>query len=231
MVGFVVVLLHKERIVVLRRVFLIGAIMYGLRAVVLSVTFLPPAFDYHEEICMPQSNRTGMYASEIAARFVTYVVTLGLTSGQDKILCGDLMFSGHTVVLTIMYFTQLQYTPRRLVILRWGGRGGCDWFRYIATPITFLGIAALVVSGGHYTMDVLIAYWLTSHVFWSYHQMFELPHAERAQAPLSRLWWFWMCYWFEQDVATGKMVNEWNWPLPGPRFMRQLLAEMNARLQ
>lgn len=51
-------------------------------------------------------------------RFVTYVVTLGLTSGQDKILCGDLMFSGHTVVLTIMYFTLLQYTPRRLVYLR-----------------------------------------------------------------------------------------------------------------
>jgi hypothetical protein len=47
-------------------------------------------------------------------------------------------------------FSQLQYTPKGLVILR-----------YIAAPITFLGIAALVVSGGHYTMDVLIAYWLT----------------------------------------------------------------------
>jgi shingomyelin synthase len=96
-----------------------------------------------------------MYFDEIARRFVTYVVTLGLTSGQEKILCGDLMFSGHTVVLATMYFTQLHYTPRGLNLLR-----------YISTPITFLGIAALVVSGGHYTMDVLIAYWLTSHVFW-----------------------------------------------------------------
>lgn len=33
--------------------------------------------------------------------FVTYVVTLGLTSGQEKILCGDLMFSGHTGVSRI----------------------------------------------------------------------------------------------------------------------------------
>lgn len=32
-------------------------------------------------------------------------------------------------------------------------------------PITYLGIAALVVSGGHYTMDVLIAYWLTSKLY------------------------------------------------------------------
>lgn len=39
-----------------------------------------------------QVNRTAMYTMEIATRFITYVVTLGLTSGQDKILCGDLMF-------------------------------------------------------------------------------------------------------------------------------------------
>lgn len=43
-VGFTIVLLHRHRLVVLRRVFLIGAIMYGLRAVILSVTFLPPRF-------------------------------------------------------------------------------------------------------------------------------------------------------------------------------------------
>ena len=103
---------------VLRRVLLLGAILYGLRAVVLGVTFLPPSFHNRDELCQPQVNRTAMYATEIVHRFVTYVVTLGLTSGQEKILCGDLMFSGHTVVLTIMYFTQLQYTPRGLVILR-----------------------------------------------------------------------------------------------------------------
>ncbi|TKR80185.1 hypothetical protein L596_014299 [Steinernema carpocapsae] len=117
-VGFTVILLHRDRLVVLRRVLLLGAIMYGLRAVVMGVTFLPTSFANREEICLPQVNRTAMYATEIATRFITYVVTLGLTSGQDKILCGDLMFSGHTVVLTIMYFTQLQYTPRGLVILR-----------------------------------------------------------------------------------------------------------------
>uniref|UniRef100_A0A915DAN1 Sphingomyelin synthase-like domain-containing protein n=1 Tax=Ditylenchus dipsaci TaxID=166011 RepID=A0A915DAN1_9BILA len=222
-VGFIVVLLHRERLVILRRVFLLAAILYGLRAIILGVTFLPPSFSNRDEVCQPQINRTtifnGMYATEIATRFVTYVVTLGLTSGQEQILCGDLMFSGHTVVLTIMYFVQLQYTPRGLVILR-----------YIAAPITFLGIAALVVSGGHYTMDVLIAYWLTSHVFWSYHQIFELPRPQRAQAPLSRLWWFWMCYWFEADVPEGKLHNEWNWPFSKPRFMHNVFHCLNAKL-
>ncbi|CAJ0568064.1 unnamed protein product, partial [Mesorhabditis spiculigera] len=180
--------------------FVLGAILYGLRAVILGVTYLPPSFHNRDQICQPQVNRTALSGMEIATRFLTYVVTLGLTSGQDKILCGDLMFSGHTVVLTIMYFVQLQYTPRGLVILR-----------YIAAPITFLGIAALVVSGGHYTMDVLIAYWLTSHVFWGYHQMFELPKEKRPHAPMSRLWWFWMCNWLESDVPDGPLENINNW--------------------
>jgi len=219
-IGFIVVLLHKERMVVVRRIFLLGAILYGLRAVVLSVTFLPSSFADRDEICLPQINRTAMYATEIATRFVTYVVTLGLTSGEEKILCGDLMFSGHTVVLSVMYFVQLQYTPKGLVVLR-----------YIAAPITFLGIAALVVSGGHYTMDVLISYWLTSHVFWSYHQMFEMPKHLRTRAPLSRLWWFWLCYWFEASVPPGPMRNEWDWPLSRPRIFQEWMTNLSNRLQ
>lgn len=219
-IAFSVVLLHHERWVVLRRMFLLGAIMYGLRAVILGVTFLPPSFHNRDEICQPQVNRTAMYGMEIATRFLTYVVTLGLTSGQDKILCGDLMFSGHTVVLTIMYFVQLQYTPRGLVLLR-----------YFAAPVTFLGIAALVVSGGHYTMDVLIAYWLTSHVFWGYHQMFEMRKEERPKAPMSRLWWFWLCYWFESDVPHGILENRWNWPLSEPKFMHKFMDLANRKLE
>uniref|UniRef100_A0A914H0S1 Uncharacterized protein n=1 Tax=Globodera rostochiensis TaxID=31243 RepID=A0A914H0S1_GLORO len=46
-------------------------------------------------------------------------------------------------------------------------------------------------------MDVLIAYWLTSHVFWSYHQQFEMPAPQRTQSALSNVWWYWLCYWFE----------------------------------
>ncbi|CAG9539082.1 unnamed protein product [Cercopithifilaria johnstoni] len=218
--GFTCVLLHKKRLIVFRRVLLLGGIMYGLRAVILGLTFLPPSFQNRDEICLPQVNRTAMYATEITTRFVTYVVTLGLTSGQDKILCGDLMFSGHTVVLTIMYFTLLQYTPRRLVYLR-----------YLAAPLTYIGIAALVISGGHYTMDVLVAYWLTSHVFYAYHQVFEMPRVERTKAPLSHLWWFWLCYWFESDVPDGALRNEWDWPLPGPICIHHFVQRISDKLQ
>lgn len=79
-------------------------------------------------------------------------------------------------------------------------------------------------------MDVLIAYWLTSHVFWGYHQMFELPRHLRARAPLSRLWWFWLCYWFEADVPDGPMANDWNWPLEKPVLIHRIFDYLNTKL-
>lgn len=61
--------------------------------------------------------------------------------------------------------------------------------------------------------------------------MFEMPPEQRAQAPLSRLWWFWVCYWFEQDVPSGRIKNEWDWPLPGPQFMHRALRSINSKLK
>lgn len=68
-VAFTIIFLHHQRWIVLRRTFLLGAIMYGLRAVILGVTFLPPSFNNRDEICQPQVNRTAMYGMEIATRY------------------------------------------------------------------------------------------------------------------------------------------------------------------
>ncbi|KAJ1356086.1 Phosphatidylcholine:ceramide cholinephosphotransferase 2 [Parelaphostrongylus tenuis] len=76
-----------------------------------------------------------------------------------------------------MYFVQLQYTSKELV-----------WLRYLAAPMKFLGIFDLVVLGGHYTVDVLILYWLTSHIFWSYRQMSEMSKKDSLDAPMNRHW-------------------------------------------
>uniref|UniRef100_A0A914Y5U6 Sphingomyelin synthase-like domain-containing protein n=1 Tax=Panagrolaimus superbus TaxID=310955 RepID=A0A914Y5U6_9BILA len=90
--------------------------MLYVSAIVLGVTFLPPPFHNTDEVCLPQINRTGIYSTEIVHRFVNYVVTLGLTSGEEKVLCGDLMFSGHTLTLSLMWLVQLHYAPRGLLL-------------------------------------------------------------------------------------------------------------------
>ncbi|VDD91929.1 unnamed protein product [Enterobius vermicularis] len=168
--GFACVLLHVNRLIVFRRLLLLGAIMYGLRAVVMSVTFLPPSFEHKSEVCLPQVNRTAMYTMEIAS----------------------------------------------------------SW---LAAPILIFGVAALVVSGGHYTMDVLIAYWLTSHIFYAYHQIFETPSSQRSDAPLSKLWWYYLCWWFEKDVPDGPLANEWDWPFSKPIILKDFVSKVNSRLR
>lgn len=48
---------------------------------------------------------------------------------------------------------------------------------------------------------------------------------------MSRLWWFWFCYWFESDVPEGPIVNEWNWPFTMPSFMLKAINYINIRLR
>ncbi len=53
-VGVVTCLLHKRRAVVLRRVCLVGAVLYVMRAACLAFTNLPPSFDHSDDACLPQ---------------------------------------------------------------------------------------------------------------------------------------------------------------------------------
>lgn len=33
------------------------------------------------------------------------------------------------------------------------------------------GVILLLISRGHYTIDVIVSYWITTRVFWQYHTM------------------------------------------------------------
>ena len=85
----------------------------------------------------------------------------------------------------------------------------------------YMGMVFAVISGGHYTIDVLIAYWLASHVFWSYHQIFEQPAAARRRQPITNLWWYYACCWFEAGVPDGRLHNDVAWPFYKPVWCRR----------
>jgi hypothetical protein len=95
------------------------------------------------------------------------------------------------------------------------------WLRFFQSSICYAGMAFAVISGGHYTIDVLIAYWLASHVFWAYHQIFELPLGRRRHQPLTNLWWYYACYWLEANVPDGRLANSLSWPLWMPECARR----------
>ena len=85
---------------------------------------------------------------------------LGLSINGQHVFCGDYIYSGHTVTLTMAYLVLREYTPRH-----WWPLHGVS----LLAAVT--GVVMVLVARGHYTVDVLIAYYVTTRLFWVYHTM------------------------------------------------------------
>ena len=167
------------RSIVMRRVFFLLGVLYMMRAFTMYATVMPVASRTY--YCSPKSNHTG--AAVITLRAIRILVGklllnfnsthdskcltlfvwlrdisslpkgMGLSINGQHVYCGDLIYSGHTVILCCRCL--FKNIPR--------GNGG----RYIGC----LGVVFVMVAHGHYTVDVLIAYYVTTRVFWMYHTM------------------------------------------------------------
>lgn len=69
-------------------------------------------------------------------------------------LCGDLLFSGHTLVMIVSWLQIDYYLPKPH-----------RWFRFVPMVVSVIGMACMVISRTHYTIDVLVAYILSIAVF------------------------------------------------------------------
>ena len=97
------------------------------------------------------------------------------------------------------HFFTVRYSPPGAWWLRWT-MGPLCYFgenRSVSIPTcsfetlsTFSGMVCMVISGVHYTMDVLVAYWLGSHMFAAYHAVFEAAEPLRHQHPAAWIWWY-----------------------------------------
>ena len=125
---FILVVAHRHRLVVLRRICLLMGLLYLMRAATIYITVLPVP-DPVNMTCLPSLNSTAFKV--VAARAFNFMLTGGLTLGNiqnpfDQLslspltcddltrhgwnsfetegggyLCGDYFFSGHTVILTM----------------------------------------------------------------------------------------------------------------------------------
>ncbi|XP_014254488.1 phosphatidylcholine:ceramide cholinephosphotransferase 2-like isoform X2 [Cimex lectularius] len=202
-VTFLVIVMHKHRFIVFRRVFLILAVLYLMRSVTMYVTVLPLSNPSY--YCSPKANSTGFLL--IAKRVFQLMSGFGLSINGKHTYCGDFIYSGHTVVLVLCYLIINEYSPKKVVILHWA-----SW------TASFLGICFVLLARGHYTVDVLIAYYVTTRIFWVYHTLANHKKLKQATVDncLSRIWWFRIFCYFEGNVG-GPVPRQFNWPLPWPR--------------
>ncbi|KAF5300693.1 hypothetical protein FQA39_LY11055 [Lamprigera yunnana] len=198
------IVLHRHRFIVFRRLCLILSVLYFYRAITMYVTVLPMASKTY--YCSPKANSTDVYT--VAVRIITLFSGFGLSINGKHTYCGDYIYSGHTVILVISYLFISEYTPKKLYLIHW-----LYWL------LSGVGIFMLQLAHGHYTVDVVIAYFITTRIFWIYHT-FANNSCLKQTSPnnyIGRAWWYYLFLYFEGNVG-GPVPRQWpDWPLPWPR--------------
>ncbi|KAB7502925.1 Phosphatidylcholine:ceramide cholinephosphotransferase 1 [Armadillidium nasatum] len=199
----VVVIFHKYRLIIFRRIFLIMGLLYFYRSITMYVTVLPVADPHY--YCSEKANTTSVVL--VLKRMVQLLSGFGLSINGQHVFCGDYIYSGHTVCLVISYLIVREYTPRRWWPLHW-----------IFALLAAVGVVMVLIARGHYTVDCLIAYYITTRLFYIYH---TLAHNQSLKDSGSnnffeRLWWYPLFQYFERNVQ-GVVPRHYEWPLPWPR--------------
>ncbi|VVC37867.1 Hypothetical protein CINCED_3A020211 [Cinara cedri] len=201
--SLLVIVSHKYRFIVLRRLMFMLSLLYLLRSITMFVTVLPTASTTY--YCSPKANSTSPVL--IARRVFQLVSGFGLSINGKHTFCGDYMYSGHTTILVMSYLIITEYSPRRWYILHW-----VSWL------MAAVGVLMVLIAHGHYTIDVIIAYLVTTRLFWIYHTLANNVYLKHSSSNnyLSRSWWFWIFRYFEENI-NGPIPRQYNWPLPWPR--------------
>ncbi|CAI2349630.1 unnamed protein product [Caenorhabditis sp. 36 PRJEB53466] len=191
-------IVHQHRGTILKRTVFIAATLYSMRSVTLAATQLPSGYTDNEGRC--RERVTPRFAT-FMSRLIEQTIRIGFQS-KDSMLCGDLLFSGHTLVMVTCSLAVAYYLPRAIKPLQWLAHASCA-----------LGMVCMITSRTHYTIDVIIAYWLSNMVFRIYHAYCEVDMCMERQKSILFSWW--PCRvidWLEENIVPGRLENRVRWP-------------------
>ncbi|CAJ1080323.1 unnamed protein product [Xyrichtys novacula] len=186
-IWLLVLLLHKHRSILLRRMCSLMGTVFMLRCITMFVTSLSVPGQHLQ--C------SGKIYGDMWAKLQRAVA---IWSGFGMTLtgvhtCGDYMFSGHTVVLTMLNFFVTEYTPRS-----W------NFIHTLSWVLNLFGIFFILAAHEHYSIDVFIAFYITTRLFLYYH---TLANTRAYQQSRRARIWFPMFSFFECNV-NGPVPNE-----------------------
>ncbi|KAL7375434.1 hypothetical protein ABVT39_017210 [Epinephelus coioides] len=195
----------KHKAIVGRRCFFLIGTLYMYRCVTMYITTLPVPGKHM--VCAPKlyNDSTGKIW-----RILRLISGGGLSLTGSHLMCGDFLYSGHTVMCTLSYLFIKEYSPRWM----W-------WYHWFCWLLSASGVICILIAHEHYSIDVVIGYFATTRIFWWYHTMAN-THALR-QAPnnyLSRTWWNPIFNFLEKNVQTTVPIV-FAWPVALPSSCRQ----------
>nr|XP_046920698.1 phosphatidylcholine:ceramide cholinephosphotransferase 1-like [Dermatophagoides farinae] len=200
----VLLFFHKHRSTILRRICIIMGIIYFFRALCLASTQLPLASKNY--YCSPQLKNSSQYENITSLQFIEIIVSrvfymslgMGLSINGHHTFCGDYIFSGHTVILVLTYLIQQEYLlPSRRRTLSW------RCVDIIQIIMTLTSILCILIARGHYFIDIIIAYFVTTRIFWIYHTLcyFSAINLKSSSNHLNRVWW-WPIFVYLENIRV-----------------------------
>ncbi|XP_048123236.1 sphingomyelin synthase-related protein 1-like isoform X1 [Alosa alosa] len=194
-----VLLLHKHRSILFRRLCSLMGTVFLLRCVTMLITSLSVP-----GVHLQCSAKEYLDSWGKIQRALTIWSGLGMTlTGVHT--CGDYMFSGHTVVLTMLNFFITEYTPR-----------GWYFIHTASWVLNLFGIFFILAAHEHYSIDVFVAFYLTTRLFLYYHTLSNTRVYQRSRR--ARVW-FPLFSFFECNVS-GPVPNRYCWPFPRPHLLK-----------
>uniref|UniRef100_A0A915HU88 Sphingomyelin synthase-like domain-containing protein n=1 Tax=Romanomermis culicivorax TaxID=13658 RepID=A0A915HU88_ROMCU len=164
--------------------------------------------------CSPKDNDTAF--SEVILRSLQLLSGGGLQINGKHTFCGDYIYN----------------SPRRYWPLHWA-----VW------SLSAGGIFCILLSRGHYTIDVILAYYVTTRLFWLYHTVANNQNLKKsskitavvdqtekrlkllmekkeysASNLVSREFWFTYLRYMERNVCAP-VPRRFEWPFSWPRFL------------
>jgi len=199
--AFTTVIMHQHRSIILRRLFFMIGLMYYYRAITMSITVLPKP----DQLWTCPKQNSSLTIQDIWTKLTRVAGDGGISLGDKQQFCGDYIFSGHTMVLIIAYLIVKEYTSQSFSLLRW-----FCFFLFLT------GVSALLLGRGHYSIDVLLGYWITTRTWAMYHTMANnnILKIRNKHNNIQSLWW-WRVFLFLEENVPGPLPQEYSLPLPG----------------
>eukprot|EP01130_Rhizamoeba_saxonica_P016985 TRINITY_DN7999_c0_g1_i1.p1 TRINITY_DN7999_c0_g1~~TRINITY_DN7999_c0_g1_i1.p1 ORF type:complete len:382 (-),score=43.92 TRINITY_DN7999_c0_g1_i1:52-1197(-) len=188
-----VLILHKHRTVILWRFCSITASVFLLRCLTMYVTSLSVP-GKHQDCAVSQKEDANF--DEVITRAIDIFTGIGMSLNGVR-TCGDYMFSGHTIMVTVLNFFIKEYTPRSL-------RG----LHILTWVLNAFGMFFILAGHEHYTVDVIIAFYVTTRTFISYHHYAASPEEQKKNG-LESIQFIVPIFSFLENNSEGILPNEY----------------------
>lgn len=149
-------LLTSCRVTLLRRFFTIYSTLMLMRSITIAVTTLPDSLP----ICQEMTPGTQPWYEINPRQVILRALKMSLPIGE--LSCGDLAVSGHSIILVMCAMLWHTYYP---------SVRGMNVVKFFMWLVCYAGLFAILLVRLHYTLDIILAVYLTITVWCQYHRI------------------------------------------------------------